>query len=71
MEIISCEHKFRTNLDSFTTISTNTDKVLSYKTIIFCENCGIVAYDANAVNNPYQETQKLPKLVLPKQEEAE
>lgn len=59
MKITKCEHKFRTNLDSLSGLS----ELSEYITVIFCESCGIVAYDANASSNPYQEAQKPPALI--------
>lgn len=60
-----CEHKFRTNLDSLTVAGGASAGIHSkapltpYVTIIFCEKCGIVAFDAKNTTNEYQELQIL------------
>lgn len=55
---MSCDHKYRTNLDGLTIAGTynsndygfdvrNKGILSPFVTIIFCEKCGHVAYNAN------------------------
>jgi hypothetical protein len=55
-----CKHKFKSNLDG---LAVSNYKDLVYMTVIFCENCGLVAFNANRTDMS-EEAQKLIQRLL-------
>ncbi len=77
---MSCDHKFRTNLDGLTLSGTTVAggihqkaALTPYVTVVFCEKCGILAHNGNdpRVGDRFQRTQTFPVLTTPSQLETE